>query len=94
MMSYTAHIDTFARDNLPPREQWPELRFDLPGLSYPERLNCATTLLTDTVANGGGKRTAILAPGGLRWTYADLLAQANRIAHPTRRCSRRAGSLS
>ena len=80
-MSYTAHIDTFARDNLPPRAQWPELRFDLPALSYPERLNCATTLLTDMVANGSGKRTAILAPGGLRWTYADLLAQANRIAH-------------
>jgi len=24
----TAHVDTFARDNLPPREQWPQLRFD------------------------------------------------------------------
>ena len=80
-MSYTAHTDTFARDNLPPREQWPELRFDLPELSYPERLNCATALLTDAVANGRGGRKAILAPGGLRWTYADLLAQSNRIAH-------------
>jgi 2-aminobenzoate-CoA ligase len=79
-MSYTAHIDTFARDNLPPREQWPELRFDLPELRYPERLNCATVLLTDAVANGRGERTAILAPGGPRWTYADLLAQSNRIA--------------
>ena len=28
-MNYTAHLDTFARDNLPPRSQWPELRFDL-----------------------------------------------------------------
>jgi len=39
-MERTAHIDTFARDNLPPREQWPELLFDLPELSYPGRLNC------------------------------------------------------
>ena len=31
-MNYTAHLDTFARDNLPPRSQWPELRFDLPEL--------------------------------------------------------------
>jgi 2-aminobenzoate-CoA ligase len=80
-MTTTAHVDTFARDNLPPRAQWPELRFDLPELRYPERLNCATVLLTDALRDGRAARAAILAPGGLRWTYADLLAQANRIAH-------------
>ena len=79
-MTYTAHIDTFARDNLPPRERWPELRFDLPELAYPERLNCATALLGDALADGRAARTAILAPG-LRWTYAELLAHANAIAH-------------
>jgi 2-aminobenzoate-CoA ligase len=36
---------TFARDNLPPRDQWPEFRFDLPELQYPERLNAAAELL-------------------------------------------------
>ena len=36
-MSYTAHLDTFARDNLPPRAQWPELRFDLPELQVSRR---------------------------------------------------------
>ena len=77
----TAHVDTFARDNLPPREQWPQLRFDrAPGLDYPDRLNCATMLLSDAVAGGRGERTAILAPG-LRWTYRDLDALANRVAH-------------
>ena len=44
-MSYTAHIDTFARDNLPPRDRWPELRFTLPELQYPARLNCVTHFL-------------------------------------------------
>ena len=32
----TAHVDTFARDNLPPRDQWPEFYFQLPELQYPE----------------------------------------------------------
>ena len=40
-MNGTAYLDTFANDNLPPREQWPELLFELPELAYPERLNCA-----------------------------------------------------
>ena len=40
-MGISAHADTFARDNLPPKEQWPELRFELPELQYPDRLNCA-----------------------------------------------------
>jgi 2-aminobenzoate-CoA ligase len=80
-MIYTAHVDTFARDNLPPRELWPDLLFELPELQYPERLNCATWLLDRAIARGWGARTAIVAPGGLRWTYAELLARANRIAH-------------
>ena len=31
--------DSFARDNLPPRDQWPEFRFELPELLYPARMN-------------------------------------------------------
>ena len=79
-MTYTAHIDTFARDHLPPPDQWPELLFELPELNYPDRLNCAEELLDDAVTRGWGERTAILAPGGLSWTYAELKARANRIA--------------
>ena len=33
-MSYTAHLDTFARDNLPPRSLWPEFRFDLRAIAF------------------------------------------------------------
>ena len=80
-MTRTAHVDTFARDNLPPRDAWPDLVFELPELDYPERMNCAAELLDRAVARGWGARTAIVAPGGLRWAYADLLAEANRIAH-------------
>jgi 2-aminobenzoate-CoA ligase len=77
----TAHVDTFARDHLPPRAQWPDLEFTLPELRYPETLNCATELLDGAVARGWGTRPAILSPEGVRWTYAEFLAHANRIAH-------------
>ena len=79
-MSYTAHVDTFARDNLPPPEAWPEFLFELPELQYPKRMNCATALLDRAIERGWGSRTAIVAPGGSRWTYAELLERANRIA--------------
>ena len=76
----SAHIDTFARDNLPPRALWPEFVFDLSELQFPAQLNCAATLLDRQVAAGHGDRPCIRAPG-LTWTYAELLAQSNRIAH-------------
>ena len=79
-MTPSAHLDSFARDNLPPREQWPEFRFDLPELKYPERMNCAGVLLDDMVRAGHGSRIAIRAPDG-ECSYAQLLAQANRIAN-------------
>ena len=79
-MSYSGHIDTFTRDSLPPPEQQPEFLFELPELRFPERLNCATPLLDRHVAEGRGGRPCIRAPG-VRWTYADLLEHANRIAN-------------
>jgi hypothetical protein len=30
VIARTAHLDTFARDNLPPRSRWPELLFAPP----------------------------------------------------------------
>ncbi len=79
-MRYTAHTDTFAHDHLPPREQWPELIFELPELQFPERLNCASELLDRWVAQGQGERLCLQGADGLRWSYAELQARANRIA--------------
>src|SRR5437879_6365925 len=78
-MGSTAHTDSFARDNLPPGSQWPELIFDLPELGYPERLNCATELLDRALERGWGGRVALHFPEG-ELTYAQLLEQSNRIA--------------
>ncbi|WP_426241700.1 AMP-binding protein [Nocardioides sp. LHG3406-4] len=76
----SAHVDTFCRDHLPPADQWPELVFELPELHYPDRLNCATALLDDVIARHGADRPCLHAPGATTWTYADLLAAANRVA--------------
>jgi 2-aminobenzoate-CoA ligase len=81
--SASAHEDPFARNHLPAPELWPELRFDLPELQYPERLNCVAELLDRAVADGQGGRTAIRFAGGA-WTYAHLLEQVDRIAHVLR----------
>jgi len=84
-MHRTAHLDTFARDHLPPPDQWPELVFDLPELQFPERMNCAWDLLDRWVEAGQGDRTCVIGGDGhggeIRWTYAELRAQANRIAN-------------
>ena len=79
-MSYSAHVDTFARDNLPPRRQWPEFLFELSELKYPARMNCATELLDKPVTRGHGQRVALRSPDG-ECTYTQLFTQANRLAH-------------
>src|SRR5579863_6855283 len=78
-LSPSAHIDTFCRDHLPPAQQWPDLRFDLGGLSYPERLNCAEALLDAAVARFGADRPCLRTPTEM-WTYGDLLGRANQAA--------------
>jgi 2-aminobenzoate-CoA ligase len=79
-MTASAHLDTFARDNLPPRAQWPQFRFDLPELQYPERVNCAVELLDRWVAGGAGDRPSVFAPAE-SLTYAQLAERVNRIAN-------------
>lgn len=79
-MSYSGHIDTFARDNLPPQDQRPEFIFDLPEFKFPALLNCAAELLDSKVNGGHGERIAICTPDE-QWTYRQLLHQANRIAN-------------
>lgn len=78
----SAHVDTFCRDNLPPADQWPDLEFTLPDLAYPDRLNCAHTLLADTIAAHGADRPCLLPQDEAEpaWSYADLARVAGQIA--------------
>jgi 2-aminobenzoate-CoA ligase len=79
-MAKSGHVDPFARDNLPPRELWPEFRFDLPELHYPERLNCVTEFVDRWSTAGQGERTCLIAPTETL-TYAQLAERVNRIAN-------------
>jgi 2-aminobenzoate-CoA ligase len=77
MLGPSAHIDTFSRDNLPPREQWPDLL--LTGFDYPERLNVGVELTDRMVQKGFGDSTALIG-NGRRRTYKELTDWTNRLA--------------
>ncbi|MCA6094041.1 AMP-binding protein [Streptomyces sp. SCA3-4] len=83
-LNRSAHVDTFSRDHLPAPGQWPDLRFDLPGspgLRYPGRLNCGAELLDATVERLGPDRPAVRDGSGRVWSYGELRAHVDRIAH-------------
>jgi 2-aminobenzoate-CoA ligase len=80
MSAYSAHVDTFAHDNLPPRDQWPDLFFTLPQLHYPERMNCIVELLEKNIQLGYGDRPAIFSEDSVL-TYSQLQAQVDQVAH-------------
>src|SRR5258708_31989651 len=76
----TAHIDTFARDHLPPPDQWPEFIFTRPELQYPARLNCVVNFLDRWVEQGRGDAPCIFSPD-VSYTYRELQQLVNRIAN-------------
>jgi 2-aminobenzoate-CoA ligase len=78
-LSPSAHVDTFCRDRLPPQDQWPEFRFDLPELSYPDRLNCAAELLDATSLAMGTDRPCLRSPTET-WTYGETVRRTNQLA--------------
>ncbi|UVJ39165.1 AMP-binding protein [Arthrobacter sp. CJ23] len=79
-MTSSAHVDTFTRDHLPPANTWPALEFTLPELQYPERLNAASVLIDNAVAEHGTDRPALRTPDGTVWTYGELQQRANQVA--------------
>lgn len=78
MLGRSAHIDTFARDNLPPVAALPDFLLD--GFPYPDRLNVGVELTDAMVAKGFGDHTALIG-NGRRRTYKELSDWTNRLAH-------------
>jgi len=76
----SGHVDTFARDRLPPAHEWPDLLLDRPEFQYPERLNAAVELTDRMVERGFGDRVALIG-NGRRRTYKELSDWSNRLAH-------------
>ncbi|HXI06436.1 MAG: AMP-binding protein [Bradyrhizobium sp.] len=76
----SGHVDDFARRNLPPAEQWPELRLQRSEFQYPDYLNAGVELTDRMVEKGFGDHTALIGNGRLR-TYKELTDWSNRLAH-------------
>ncbi|MCP4070848.1 MAG: AMP-binding protein [Hyphomicrobiales bacterium] len=77
MLGPTAHTDTFARDNLPPFDSWPDLlteKFD-----YPIHINIGYELTDAMVDKGFGDHTALIG-NDRRRTYKELTDWTNRLA--------------
>lgn len=74
----SGHTDSFARDNLPPADQWPDLLME--GFDYPEWLNAGVELTDRMVERGFGDHTALIG-NGRRRTYKELSDWTNRLAH-------------
>ena len=81
LLGPSAHMDTFARDNLPPPERWPD--FLSPPLDYPDRLNVGFELSDRMVQQGFGDHLALIGHGRRR-TYKELTDWTNRLARALR----------
>ncbi len=82
----TSHVDTYTRDRLPPANQWPVFLADRPELAYPDLLNVATEWVDVHVQRGQGEQIALhgvdpVTSRAICWTYAQLQAQVDRVAH-------------
>jgi 2-aminobenzoate-CoA ligase len=75
----SAQTDRFVHDRLPPREQWPQLRYDLPELRLPDRLNLVEELLDQAAAKGFGDRP-LLRSARITLSYQDVRDRVDRIA--------------
>ncbi|MEM7543996.1 MAG: AMP-binding protein [Pseudomonadota bacterium] len=78
MLGPSGHIDSFARDHLPPGDALPDFLLD--RFDYPDRLNAAVELTDNMVERGFGDNTALIG-NGRRRTYKELSDWTNRLAH-------------
>lgn len=79
-LSPSAHVDTFARDRLPPEREWPDFLLDRPEFQYPDILNAGHELTDSMVEKGFGDHVALIG-NGRRRTYKELSDWTNRLAH-------------
>src|SRR3954452_12078254 len=79
-LSTSAHVDTFARDHLPPATLWPTIELTTPELQYSDRLNAGVELVDVPAARVGHDAPALLTPDGTVWTYGELRRRSNQVA--------------
>lgn len=74
----SAQPDRFVHDRLPPAQQWPQLRYDLPELQLPARCNVVEELLDKAQEKGWGQRP-LLRSGRIVLSYEDVRERVDRI---------------
>jgi 2-aminobenzoate-CoA ligase len=79
-MIKSAHLDSFAREHLPPLEEWPHFVLNRPELVYPDRLNSAVELLDRWIAADEGARRCLISASETL-SYGTLAERVNRIAN-------------
>ena len=74
----SAQQDRFVHDRLPPRDQWPQLRYDLPQLQLPRQFNLVEELLDKAPSRGWAERP-LLRSSKIVLSYADVRERVDRI---------------
>jgi 2-aminobenzoate-CoA ligase len=75
----SVQADQFVHDHLPPPEQWPQMRYDLPELNIPAQANLVDVLFDQVEKNGFSDRP-FLRSDKITLSYADASERVNRIA--------------
>lgn len=75
----SAQLDRFVHERLPPLEQWPERRYDLPELRLPSRLNAVVALFDRALAAGHGERP-LFRGDDRHLSYAEARAEVQRLS--------------
>lgn len=75
----SAQIDRFVHDRLPPAEQLPMFRYDLPELQLPDQLNLVEELLDKAASKPWANRPMLRSPQRTL-SYAEAATEVNRIA--------------
>lgn len=74
----SAQTDRFVHDRLPPRAQWPELRYELPELQFGPQVNVVAELLDRAPEKGWGQRPMLRSPAGTL-SYEQARDEVDRI---------------
>lgn len=75
----SVQTDRFVHDRLPPREQWPQMRYDLPELQIPAQANLVDVLFGRIEERGLSDRP-FLRSDKITLSYADAHERVKRIS--------------
>lgn len=75
----SVQTDRFVHDRLPPPDQWPQMRYDLPELQIPSQANLVDVLF-ERVEKRGLSDRPFLRSDRITLSYADASERVNRIA--------------